>query len=174
MTGGRASASRAAMIPTIIVSLLAASMLTIDAGVSWSEEPKPPQAGAFVNGGLAVPGAPANTETVPAKFSQQNAADDKLPPWGYTFKHLTSEQRAAIYQSIARQTRGSPQHNLNAKPEAEPVLGEVLPNSVPLQSPPADAVGQIPEIQKYLSAMVGDKAVLVEPASRSVVAVLTQ
>src|SRR5215472_13132981 len=38
---------------------------------------QPPQA-AFVNGALAVPGAPANTDTIPAKFSEKNAADDKL------------------------------------------------------------------------------------------------
>jgi hypothetical protein len=33
---------------------------------------------AFVNGALAVPDAPTNTDTVPAKFSQKNAADDAL------------------------------------------------------------------------------------------------
>jgi hypothetical protein len=38
----------------------------------------PAQNNALVNGALAVPGAPANTETVPAKFSAKNAADDKL------------------------------------------------------------------------------------------------
>jgi Protein of unknown function (DUF1236) len=172
------------MSKTLFVSLLALLALTIvprvpladdkgneDIG-KQAEQPKPPQTGAFVNGALAVPGAPANTETVPAKFSQQNAADDKLPPWGYTFKHLSPEQRAAIYQSIARQNGGSPKQGLNTP--GDPVLGEVLPDSVPLRAPPADMVSQIPEIEKYLSAMVGDKAVLVEPASRSVVAVLTQ
>src|SRR5262245_11259466 len=42
----------------------------------------------FVDGALAVPGAPADTETVPAKFSQKNAADDKLITVAYTFKML--------------------------------------------------------------------------------------
>src|SRR6266851_4811626 len=50
----------------------------------------------FVNGALAVPGAPANTDTVPAKFSAKNAADDKLIIIAYTFKTLTDEQRRAI------------------------------------------------------------------------------
>lgn len=30
----------------------------------------------LVNGSLAVPGAPENTDTVPARFSERNAADD--------------------------------------------------------------------------------------------------
>src|SRR5215831_6978645 len=33
----------------------------------------PPANAAFVNGALAVPDAPANTDTVPAKFSAKNA-----------------------------------------------------------------------------------------------------
>src|SRR6266436_2515507 len=38
----------------------------------------PPANAVFVNGALAVPGAPANNDTVPAKFSAKNAADDEL------------------------------------------------------------------------------------------------
>src|SRR5260221_13517949 len=57
----------------------------------------------FVNGALAVPGAPANTDTVPAKFSAKNAADDKLIIIAYTFKTLTDEQRRAIYQALKDQ-----------------------------------------------------------------------
>jgi len=33
----------------------------------------------FVNGALAVPGAPAESDTVPAKFSARNAADWACP-----------------------------------------------------------------------------------------------
>src|SRR5215510_12717572 len=46
----------------------------------------PPANAVFVNGALAVPDAPADTETVPAKFSAKNAADDKLITVAYTFK----------------------------------------------------------------------------------------
>jgi hypothetical protein len=53
-------------------------------GKMGKEEPRsqapnaqPQQSAAFVNGALAVPGAPANTDTVPAKYSQKNAADDE-------------------------------------------------------------------------------------------------
>src|SRR6476619_8555175 len=52
----------------------------------------------FVNGALAVPDAPANTDTVPAKFSPKNAADDELITIAYTFKTLSDDERRAIYE----------------------------------------------------------------------------
>jgi len=55
----------------------------------------PPADAVLVNGAFAVPGAPANTSTVPAKFSANNAADDKLITIAYTFRTLTDEERRA-------------------------------------------------------------------------------
>src|SRR5262249_63435 len=52
---------------------------SLDAGIAQqppATDAQPPQP-AFVNGALAVPGAPANTDTIPAKFSEKNAADDR-------------------------------------------------------------------------------------------------
>ena len=51
----------------------------------------------FVNGALAVPGAPANTDTVPAKFSAKNAADDELITIAYALKTLTDGERRSPY-----------------------------------------------------------------------------
>src|SRR5262252_4443369 len=62
-----------------------------------------PANAAFVNGALAVPDAPANTDTVPAKFSAKNAADDALITIAYTFKTLTDDERRAIYQALKGQ-----------------------------------------------------------------------
>ncbi len=59
---------------------------------------------------MAVPGAPANTDTVPAKFSAKNAADDELITIAYTFKTLTDEERRAIYQAL----KGQPAAAFNA------------------------------------------------------------
>ena len=67
---------------------------------SHAPSDKPADNSVFVNGALAVPGAPANTDTVPAKFSEKNAADDKLITLAYTFKLLTDEQRRAIYEGL--------------------------------------------------------------------------
>jgi hypothetical protein len=69
-------------------------------GLAAAQQQPPPNASApanavLVNGALAVPGAPANTDTVPAKFSAKNAADDKLVTLAYTFKTLTDEDRRA-------------------------------------------------------------------------------
>ena len=61
----------------------------------------------FVNGALAVPGAPENSDTVPAKFSEKNAADDKLITTAYTFKLLTGEQRRAIFDALKDQPAGA-------------------------------------------------------------------
>ena len=78
-------------------------------GKAGTEEPsanapivKPVDDKVFVNGALAVPGAPADTQTVPAKFSEKNAADDGLITTAYTFKMLTDEQRRAIYAGNAK------------------------------------------------------------------------
>src|ERR1700751_2221922 len=54
---------------------------------------QPQQNAVFVNGALAVPDAPANTDTVPAKFSAKNAADDALITIAYTFKTQNDEKR---------------------------------------------------------------------------------
>jgi len=67
---------------------------------------QPPQA-AFVNGALAVPGEPANTDTIPAKFSEKNAADDKLITFAYTFKTLSNEERRARRSGTSRLVLGS-------------------------------------------------------------------
>src|SRR5262249_59085124 len=74
---------------------------------SHAAETQPQPNAAFVNGALAVPGAPTDTDTVPAKFSQKNAADDELITIGYTFKTLTGDQRRAIYEALKGQPTGS-------------------------------------------------------------------
>src|SRR6516225_5673632 len=67
-----------------------------EAPSSHAPSAAPPANAVFVNGALAVPGAPANTDTVPAKFSAKNAADDALITVAYTFKTLTDDDRDAI------------------------------------------------------------------------------
>ena len=67
---------------------------------SHAPETQPQPNAAFVNGALAVPGAPENTDTVPAKFSQKNAADDELITIAYTFKTLSDDERHAIYEAL--------------------------------------------------------------------------
>src|SRR5262249_49230185 len=77
-----------------------------DVGPGTAQRP-PAQNNVFVNGALAVPGAPANTDTVPAKFSAKNAADDELITIAYAFKTLTDDERRAVYQALKDQPAGS-------------------------------------------------------------------
>jgi hypothetical protein len=84
-----------------------------------------PNPNVLVNGVLAVPGAVANVDTAPAKFSERTNADDQLPIAGYRLKHLTSDQRSEIVQGLGSQ-RDSPSAEDNG---AFARLGAEIPSS---------------------------------------------
>jgi hypothetical protein len=138
-----------------------------DSGKMGAEEPsshapaeKPPQNAVFVDGALAVPGAPADTDTVPAKFSEKNAADDQLVTVGYTFKNLSDEQRRAIYQTLKDRPAG-PAFNAD--------VGVVLPSSVALNAMPDEVAQRVPQTRDYQYAVADNRVLLVSP-TRVVVA----
>lgn len=138
-------------------------------GKSGKEEPsshapsqKPAENSVFVNGALAVPGAPENTDTVPAKFSEKNAAADKLSTAAYTFKLLTEEQRRAIYAGLKGQPAG-PAFNAD--------IGVELPSSVDLRPVPDDVVARVLQTRDYRYAVADNRVLLVSPATRYVVGV---
>ena len=118
------------------------------------------------NGVLAVPGAPAENQTAPAKFSDSTAAADELPVSGHTFIHLTDAQRAAIHRSVMT---GSPAA-ATAPVRAE--LSVQVPPVVELSPLPGDAAAQIPWAREYRYTTVGDTVLLVEPSNRIVVGVI--
>src|ERR671924_34660 len=91
---------------TLIVAapIIGASWFGSSAGAQQPPSGKPSAPDhVFVNGALAVSGAPADSDTVPAKFSEKNAADDRLITTAYTFKELNADQRRAIYQALKDQ-----------------------------------------------------------------------
>jgi len=120
------------------------------AGLALGQQPAPPDV--FVNGALAVPGAPANTDTVPAKFSEKNAADDALITVAYTFKLLTDEERRAIYQGLAGEPAGSA---FNAE------VGDELPPEVELRAVPDAVAARVPQAKNYRYAVANDRVLLV-------------
>ena len=120
----------------------------------------PPANAVFVNGALAVPGAPANTDTVPAKFSAKNAADDALITIAYTFKTLTDDERHAIYQALKDQ----PASAFNAD------VGTELPPGIELRPVPNEVTARVPQTRDYRYA-VGNGRVLLVGTSRIVVGV---
>jgi hypothetical protein len=114
----------------------------------------------LVNGRLNVPGAPADGETVPAKFSTRNAALDELPTMAQPL-HLSAEQRRRVWDLI-----GASEPSRTAF-DAQPA--QQLPATVELQELPRDISGAIPEIAGYKFAPLGDKILLVQSPSRVVV-----
>ena len=129
---------------------------------SHAPSQKPADNSVFVNGALAVPGAPANTDTVPSKFSEKNAADDKLSTAAYTFKLLTDEQRGAIYAALKGQPAG-PAFNAD--------IGVELPSSVELRPMPDEVVARVLQTKDYRYAVANDRVLLVSPVTRYVVGV---
>jgi hypothetical protein len=119
----------------------------------------------FVDGKLAVPGAPADSDTVPAKFSAKNAADDKLITVAYTFKNLTDEQRGAIYQALKGQPAGSA---FNAD------VGTELPPAVDLHAVPHEVTARVPQTEGYQYTVADNRVLLVSPPTRIVVGVFPE
>ena len=72
---------------------------------------------AFVNGNWNVPGAPADSQTVPAKFSKRNDAIDRVPIMAMAVLALSDEQKKAIMASV--KAANSPVQTTNAKPAEE-------------------------------------------------------
>ena len=135
-------------------------------GVAAAQQQPPPadpqqQSNAvFVNGALAVPGAPANTDTVPAKFSAKNAADDALITVAYTFKTLSDDERRAIFEAL----KGQPASAVNAD------VGTELPPGIELRPVPNEVTARVPQTRDYRYA-VGNGRVLLVGTSRIVVGV---
>jgi hypothetical protein len=132
--------------------------LQTPSGQMGKEEPSshatsaaPPATAAFVNGALAVPGAPANTDTVPAKFSAKNAADDALITIAYTFKPLSDDERRAIYQALKDQ----PAAAFNAD------VGTELPPGIELRPVPDEVAARVPQTKGYRYAVTNNRVLLV-------------
>jgi hypothetical protein len=119
---------------------------------SHAPETQPQPNAAFVNGALAVPGAPANTDTVPAKYSQKNAADEQLITTAYTFKTLSDDERRAIYEALKGQPAGSA---FNAD------IGTELPSGIELRPVPDDLAARVPQTKDYSYAVTHDRVLLV-------------
>ncbi len=118
-----------------------------------------------------VPGAMPGSDTVPSTLSAKNAADDKLSTTAWTFGPLTDEQRRAIYQAVGGKSAVNASTAAGGPTGAE--IGTVLPQAIPLGTMPEDVATQVPVLRGYEYVKAGDKVLLVSPANRFVVAVIT-
>jgi hypothetical protein len=112
----------------------------------------------FVNGKLNVAGAPADSQTVPAKFSQRNDAIDKLPILGMSLG-FSEEQKRAIADAV-RKT------NAPVTASAAKVSDELALNIV-VQDLPASASD--PALAKLKFVRAQDRILLIEPTNRIVI-----
>jgi hypothetical protein len=123
-----------------------------------------PSPGVFVNGALAVPGAPINTETTPAKFSAQNDADDKIPIMARG-PRLNDEQKKQIFAAV-RQARVS-------AADVKAMATSELAGDVELREWPSGVVGNIPAVTGTKYVLLADKILIVQPSNRIVTGEIT-
>jgi hypothetical protein len=112
------------------------------------------------NGKLAVPGAPQDTQDVPAKFSAKNDADDHLPTMARPLP-LTDQQRREIYDRIVKGQ--APVVASTAK------LADEFNNWTDLQELPADVTDKVPFVRDYKYVKLADKVLLINPRERIVI-----
>jgi hypothetical protein len=121
---------------------------------------KPKDAAVLVDGKLTAAGSPADSQTVPAKFSPRNAALDELPTMAFPLP-LTDEQKQKIFAAISKSN--APVENLSAKP------ADQLAYSVAVNDMPADATQQVPWVKDFKFVKLTDKVLLVSAPNMIVV-----
>jgi hypothetical protein len=127
---------------------------------SQAEMPKPQTA--FIHGALAAAGAPTDVDTVPAKFSERNARDDKLITLPYTFKNLSEDQRRQISAALKGQ---------GATAAYKGDIGTVVPFAMELRPVPEGLAAQVPQTKGFQYLNADDRVLLISPSTRIVVGV---
>jgi hypothetical protein len=123
-----------------------------------SPSAKPDQSAVFVDGRLAVPGAPADSQTVPSKFSERNAALDALPTMAFPLP-LTDEQRNRIRDAVGK----APVESATAR------SAELLPSGIEVRELPRELTEAIPVTLNLGYVRTADRILLVSPANGVVV-----
>ena len=131
-----------------------------------------PNPDVLVNGSLTAPGAPADVDTTPSKFSARTAADDKQPIAAYRLKRLTDEQRKSIRDAIGGAvTTGAGSRALDGFAK----VGAEIPTAVALEQMkpiPQAVLTQLPAMNGTLYTMSEGKVLLVNATTSVVVGVL--
>jgi hypothetical protein len=125
-----------------------------------SREPtvKPEITEILVDGRLTVPGAPADSETVPSKFSKRNAALDALPTMAFPLP-LSDEDKQRI--------RGAAGEAPVVRTSVH--AADLLPIGLEVHELPARITAAIPATRNFGFVRTSDRVLLVIPSSRIVV-----
>ena len=106
----------------------------------------------FVDGKLAVPGAPQDSQTVPSKVSERNARLDATPIMALPLG-LSDEQKQRVAESVARSN--APVSEISAKP------ADVLPATTPVSEFSAEVKADAPMLSDVSFIRTKDKILLV-------------
>lgn len=146
-------------------------MLQTVPGKNGKEEPSahapatsPDANAAFVDGKLNVPGAPQDSQTAPAKFSQHNAEIDALPVMGFPLG-LTDDQKHRIADSVAK--ANAPTQTIDAKP------ADALPIATAATEFSPEITAEIPALKDLKAVRTKDKILLVSTTNMVVRDVIT-
>ena len=117
----------------------------------------------FENGRLITPGAPADSQTVPAKFSERNNALDELPTMAFPLP-LTDEQRQRIRAAVSK----APVERATAQ------SADLLPSGIDVRELPRELTEQVPAVRNLGYVRTSDRILLVSPPNRIVVGEIGQ
>src|SRR4051794_8280342 len=117
---------------------------------------QPTSTAVFVDGKLAVPGAPADSQTVPSKVSERNAKLDATPIMAMPLP-LSDEQKQRIVASIAKSN--APVREISAKP------ADMLPVTTEVSDFPAEVKQDAPILSDIQFIRTKDKILLVRAPS---------
>jgi hypothetical protein len=81
---------------------------------------------------------------------------------------LTTAQRSDIWKRLGNQPAA------NAPSGFQPKVGAIVPPSVQLSSLPSSVSSQMPQLQPYNYAMVQSQLLIVDPASKKIVSIITE
>ena len=128
-----------------------------------------PSPGVFVDGVLAVPGAEADPQTRPAKFSNANDADDKIPIMARG-PQLTDDQKKLIADAV----RQAPKSIAGVQPGVQLAPTVELPAGVEMQDWPSGVVDQVPAVRDTKFIRLADRIMIVQPRNRIVIGEIAQ
>jgi hypothetical protein len=148
--------------PTVSQQRQGEQAVSTPSGKTGKEEPSahaPSQDTAvLVDGRLNVPGAPKDSQTVPAKFSERNDRIDKLPIMAMPLG-LSDAQRRAILDSVKQAAQ--PVQTTSAKP-AEGLPAGIVVHDLGVSS-------SIPEVARLKYVRTPQGVLLIQPSNRIVV-----
>ncbi len=81
---------------------------------------------------------------------------------------LTATQRAEIWQRLGKQ------QGTNAPPGFQPTVGAMVPATMQLKTLPSSVLSQVPQMQSYNYAMLQSQLLIVDPATKKIVSIITE